>query len=92
MNKLSKVVFGTKQPAQQSLFEKCLLFLNCHESKQLVQHHRNYSSNVKSNVESLTGVFPSLPTPFKRMKNEVVSFKNLEKNLLKWSSLDFAGL
>ena len=43
------------------------------------------------NTHSLTGVFPSLSTPFKRMKNESVSYKNFEQNLIKWARLPFNG-
>jgi hypothetical protein len=50
------------------------------------------SSCLNSNVDNLSGVFPSLATPFKRMKNEAISYKNLEENIIKLSSLDIAGV
>lgn len=48
-------------------------------------HHYRNTSN------SLRGVFPSLSTPFKRMRNESISYDKLEKNLIKWSKIPFSG-
>lgn len=47
-------------------------------------HHRraNYS---------LAGVYPSISTPFKRLKNEAISYEKLEQNLIKWSRIPFSG-
>ena len=51
---------------------------------------RNYSS-LNLNSKYLTGVFPSITTPFERLKNEPVSWHNLEKNLRNLLKTPFSG-
>lgn len=51
---------------------------------------RHYSSN-NLNSKYLTGVFPSISTPFERLKNEPVSWHSLEKNLTSLLKTPFSG-
>ncbi len=38
------------------------------------------------------GLFFNIGTPFKRLKSETISFTNLEKNLINWSTINFHGI
>lgn len=52
----------------------------------------NLSSKLLiSHVENFCGVFPALCTPFMKLKNEEISWKNLEKNLVRLCSNPFSG-
>ena len=54
--------------------------------------NRKYTTNCVQNAEKLSGIFPTLTTPFTKLQDESISWHDLEENLLKLSKLDFAGI
>lgn len=78
--------FGTFLKSQTRLVDK---HFQCSYSFESICQDRD--GLVKNKSHNLSGIFPAISTPFKRLKNEAVSFKNLEKNLINWSTINFAG-
>ena len=48
-------------------------------------------STLSVDKEELGGIYPAICTPFKRLKSEAVSYKGLERNLIKWAETNFSG-
>ena len=80
------------QDSRIKMKKSALFIVECaakpHQLGQLLA--RKYSA-TNLNTKYLTGVFPSISTPFERLKNEPVSWHNLEKNLKSLLKTPFSG-
>ena len=53
---------------------------------------KSYTEFATSHADKLRGILPSLTTPFKRSKDESISWKDFEENLIRMNySHKFAG-
>lgn len=98
MNNIIKSVPGIRHSAATKTTKTTLFSENVQKrafSNDVLTSMLNSSGQIgkpsRFNMHLLSGVFPSLSTPFKRMKNESVSHKNFEQNLIKWARLPFNG-